>query len=204
MNFPRKCPVAFQWPSGFGPSGLGPPCLLFRNDAAALPPRHFRRCTCNIFLIEKNYMKTSKKFIKIPLRSVAQTYLRPKLGHGFLFFDVLGSNFGLPDLSSWENIQLFMENSNPTSKILDFRTQGPKIDLANFSKIINVQLFSPMFGRWIVANPLLKSVSCVPPPPQGHLINGSRRSIRTSQDQRTCEMIHGKMGAHTWATSHPG
>ena len=56
------------------------------------------------------------------LRSVAQTYLRPKLGHGFLFFDVLGSNFGLPDLSSWENIQFFTENSNPTSNILDFLT----------------------------------------------------------------------------------
>ena len=38
------------------------------------------------------------------VRSVAQTYLRPKLGHVFLFFDVLGSIFGLPDLSSWENI----------------------------------------------------------------------------------------------------
>ena len=63
------------------------------------------------------------KFIKtFLLRSVAQTYLGPELGHGFLFFDVLGSNVGLPDLSSWENIQLFMENSNPTSKILDFRT----------------------------------------------------------------------------------
>ena len=55
-------------------------------------------------------------------RSVAQTYLRQKLGHVFLLFDVLGAKFGLPDLSSWENIQLFMENSNPTSKILDFRT----------------------------------------------------------------------------------
>ena len=51
------CPVAFQWPSGFGPSGLCPPCLLFRNDAAALPPRHFRRCTCNISLIKNLYKK---------------------------------------------------------------------------------------------------------------------------------------------------
>ena len=32
MNFPKKCPVAFQWPSGFGPSGLCTPYLLFGND----------------------------------------------------------------------------------------------------------------------------------------------------------------------------
>ena len=46
-----------------------PPSPLFRNDAAALPPRHFRRCTCNIFLI-KTYIKSckisfSKSLIKI-------------------------------------------------------------------------------------------------------------------------------------------
>ena len=29
-----------------------PPSPLFRNDAAALPPRRFRRCTCNIILIK--------------------------------------------------------------------------------------------------------------------------------------------------------
>ena len=51
MHFVKKWPVAFQWPSGFGPSGLCPLCFLFRNDAVALPPRHFRRCTCNISLI---------------------------------------------------------------------------------------------------------------------------------------------------------
>ena len=88
-------------------------------------------------------------FTYVLLRSVAQTYLRPKIGHCFLFLEVLGPNVGPPDLSSWENIQLFMENSNPTSKILDFLTQGPKIDLKN-KKLLKTYFSRSLFGRRIV------------------------------------------------------
>ena len=43
-----------------------PPSPLFRNDAAALPPRHFRSVTCYISLYKKAYIKTYKKNTKTP------------------------------------------------------------------------------------------------------------------------------------------
>ena len=86
----------------------------------------------------------------LPIRSVAQTYLRPKLGHYFWFVYYFGPNLWPPDLSSWENIQLFIENSNPTSKILDLLTQGPKIDRKCSNNILTTYFLRPIFGRRIV------------------------------------------------------
>ena len=57
--------------------------------------------------------KVNKDCIKTNLggrgtvRSVAQTYLRPKLGPSFRIFVICRPNFGPTDISSWENIQLF-------------------------------------------------------------------------------------------------
>ena len=53
------------------------------------------------------------------------------LTHKFRIFDMFRPHVWLPDLSSWENIQFFMEKLNPTSKILDFLTHGPKIEQKN-------------------------------------------------------------------------
>ena len=80
-------------------------------------------------------------FRPAPVRSVAQTYLRPKLCHYFWIVEIAGSFFWPPDPSSWENIQLFIENSNPTSKILDDLTSGPKNDL-KFLKIEDLDQLS--------------------------------------------------------------
>ena len=81
------------------------------------------------------------------VRSVAQTYIRPKLNHNFWFFEILGPIFWPPDLSSWENIQFFMESSNPTSKILEFLTQGPKIGLGKSLKSRKTLVFCFCFAR---------------------------------------------------------
>ena len=61
-------------------------------------------------------------------------------------FDICGSKFGPPDISSWENIQLFMENPNPTSQIPISSTQGPKIDPDNSKHKIKYCFFDLCLG----------------------------------------------------------
>ena len=60
------------------------------------------------------------------VRSVAQTYLRPKLGPSFCMFDVFRLKFGPTDISGWENIQFDMQNPILTSKIVQNWAQDRK------------------------------------------------------------------------------
>ena len=57
------------------------------------------------------------RFLCRTLRSVAQTYLRPKLGPIFCIFHVFRQNFQPTDMSSCQNTQFDMQKTTLTSKI---------------------------------------------------------------------------------------
>ena len=86
------------------------------------------------------------------LRSVAQTYLRPKLGHSFRIFMICRPNFWPIDMSSCQNIKFDMQNPILTSKIAQNwahdRKFRPEIPKQLRKKLKN----RPMFGRRIVMN----------------------------------------------------